>query len=217
MGVNALALHGPVFCVFVAALLRSITRQCWKTPVAKEGRKGRGELGRGGRKVLLLKQKHHLLLLHLLTKRQGGPLGCARTLPPVDGNEAEQGLPKNSCLETDPWYLLGLGEETLEVWALFFWTSNWTEKTFSPNMFKAKPYKAEIVCKQPQLSLRLQFSGLFRDLQIRKVLKPVALSFSAKAFDGMWHLADQFPGTIPCWWYFSIPDAVCGQSSLLGL
>lgn len=57
-------------------------------------------------------------------------------------------------------------------------------------MFKAKPHKAEMVCKEPQLSPRLQFSGLFRDLQIRKVLKPVALSFSGKAFDGMWHLAD---------------------------
>lgn len=180
----------------------------------KTGKKGKR---RGGRKVLLLKQKHHLLLLHLPTKRQGGPLDCASTLPPVGRNKEEQGLPKNSCLETDPWYLLGLRGETLKVWALFFWILNWTEKIFSPKMFKAKPHEAEVVCKQPQLSLRLQFSGLFRDLQIRKVLKPVALSFSGKAFDGMWHLADQFPGTIPCWWYFSIPDAVCGQSSLLGL
>lgn len=107
--VNTSASHGRVFCVFVAALVRSIASQCWKTPVAKEGRKGRGELRRGGRKVLILKQKHHLLLLHLPTKRQGGPLDCARIFPPVGGNKAEQGLPKSTCLETDPWYLLVFG------------------------------------------------------------------------------------------------------------
>lgn len=192
-GVNALALRGPVFCVFVAVLLRSITNQCWKTPVAKEGRKGRGELRRGGRKVLILKQKHHLLLLHLPTKRQGKGLNCTRTFSPVCGNTVEQGLYKSSCLETDPWYLLVLGGETLKVWALnvfFFWTSNWTANIFSPKMFKAKPHESEMLCKQPQISPRLQFSGLFRDLQIRKVLKPVALNFSGKAFDGMWHFAD---------------------------
>lgn len=65
-----------------------------------------------------------------------------------------------------------------------------------------------MVCKKPQLSPRLQFSGLLRDLQIRKVLKAVTLSFSRKAFDGMWHLVDYFLGTIPCWWYFSITDAM---------
>lgn len=90
-----------------------------ETHVAKEGIKERGELRRGWRKVLLLKQKPHLLLLYLPTKRQGGPLDCVSTHPPVGGNKVEQGLGKSSCLETDPWHLLCLEEETRKVWVLF--------------------------------------------------------------------------------------------------
>lgn len=54
-------------------------------------------------------------------------MDCARTLPPGGGNKVEQGLLKSSCLETDPWYLLVLWGEMLNVWALnvlFLWTSN---------------------------------------------------------------------------------------------
>lgn len=88
-------------------------------------------------------------------------MDCARTLPPVDGNKVEQGVPKGSCLETDPWYLLGLGGETLKVWALFFWTSNWTANIFSPKMFKAKPHEAEGVQAAPALPK----ASIFRIIQ----------------------------------------------------
>lgn len=76
---------------------------------------------------------------------------------------------------------------------------------------------ADTVCKEAQLSPGLLSPELFRDLQIRRVLKPVVLSFSGKVFDGMWYLADNFPGIILHQWYFSITDAIGGQSSLLGL
>jgi len=84
-------------------------------------------------------------------------------------------------------------------------------------MFKAKHHKAETVCKEPQLSLGLWSLGLFRDLQIRRVLKPVAWSFSGKVFDAMWYLADNFPGTVLHRWYFSTTDAIGGLSAPLGL
>lgn len=84
-------------------------------------------------------------------------------------------------------------------------------------MFKAKHHVAETVCKEAQLSPGLLSPGLFGDLQIRRVLKPVALSFSGKVFDGMCYLADNFPGIILHRWYFSITNAIGGQSSLLGL
>lgn len=84
-------------------------------------------------------------------------------------------------------------------------------------MVKAKHLEAETVCRESQLSLRLWFPGLFRDLQIRRVLKPVALNFGGKVLDGMWYLADNCPGIFLHWWYFSTTDAIGGQSSLLGL
>lgn len=92
MGINALASQGLVFHMFAAALWRGITGPCWKPPVAKAGRKGKEELRRGGRKVLVLKEKHRLLLLHLPAKRYEGPLVCARTLPSAAGNMVEQGI-----------------------------------------------------------------------------------------------------------------------------
>lgn len=79
-----------------------------------------------------------------------------------------------------------------------------------------KDLEAETVCRELCLSLRLLSSGLFRYLQDRRVLKPVALSFCGKVFDGMWFLADNFPCTIVHRWYFSITDAISGQSSYLG-
>lgn len=40
----------------------------------------------------MLKEKHHLLLLHLPAKRQGELLVCATTLPAAAGNKVEQGI-----------------------------------------------------------------------------------------------------------------------------
>lgn len=64
-------------------------------------------------------------------------------------------------------------------------------------MFKATHLEAETVRREPQLPLRLRFPASVRDLQIRRVLKPVALNFGGEVFDGMWYLAENFPGAFP--------------------
>lgn len=117
-GVNALALHGICFCVFVAALLRSTTSQCWKTPVAKEEERGEESWGEVGGKCSTWSRNTICFCFTSLQIDKGEPLGCARTCPPVGGNNVELELSKNSCLETDPCYLLVLVGEMLKVWAL---------------------------------------------------------------------------------------------------
>lgn len=117
-GVNALALRGSVFCVFVAALLRSTTSQCWKTPVAKEEEREEESWGEGGGKCSTWSRNTICFCFASLQRDKGEPLDCARTRPPVGRNNVELGLSKSSCLETDPCCLLVLGGEMLKVWAL---------------------------------------------------------------------------------------------------